>query len=171
MPHLNVLEIGSWEGRSAIWLADNLLFAKQATVSCIDIWENTAAEPRFDRNTAKSAVHSGCKFRKIKGRSRDVLKLLSQETYDFVYVDWEHYAPTVLVELISAIQHVRCGGIIAVDDLDLKSDGPLEHYTTSLNPRAARQPTSLAAKVLLEFFQDELKVKYYGHQLIIEKLI
>lgn len=49
-PELNVLEIGSYEGRSAVWMLENLLTHHDSTITCVDHWLDKKIEARFDRN-------------------------------------------------------------------------------------------------------------------------
>lgn len=67
----NILEIGSWDGRSATWLADRLLLGTRAMITCVDLWSDPVAEVHFDANVHKSSLYSGCAFLRMKGRSRN----------------------------------------------------------------------------------------------------
>jgi hypothetical protein len=35
---IHILEIGSFEGESAVWFSENLLNNKNSTITCIDPW-------------------------------------------------------------------------------------------------------------------------------------
>src|SRR5690349_17998891 len=39
---VRALEIGSQEGRSAKWITKNFVHAKNSTLDCVDVWEETA---------------------------------------------------------------------------------------------------------------------------------
>lgn len=41
-PNLKFLEIGSYEGRSAVWLMENILTQENCTLTCIDTFEGSA---------------------------------------------------------------------------------------------------------------------------------
>lgn len=64
------LEIGSHEGRSAVWMAQRLLSHPSATLTCIDPWPNPAAEQRFDANIAETGrANDRRQLRGDRGRS------------------------------------------------------------------------------------------------------
>lgn len=125
-----LLEIGSYEGRSAVWLLENILQANGGEIYCVDTWEggeehNKAAmaevERRFDRNTALALQKSAkSKLVKRKGPSRAILAQLNAEghagSFEFIYVDGSHQAPDVLEDLVGAFALCRIGGVIACDD-------------------------------------------------------
>jgi predicted O-methyltransferase YrrM len=166
----NILEIGSFEGRSAVWLADHILVGTGAKIHCVDLWSEPATEARFDENVRKSSLYSGCSFVKIKGPSRDILRDLGDRRFDFIYIDGEHYAPTIMIELVFSIQHISDQGIVAVDDYDLPSGLSLQHYTLGGNAQAKDYPPSQAIDAFLELFQNEIEVLFSGHQLIFKKI-
>ena len=54
-----ILEIGSFEGRSAVWLIDQIAAERPLEIHCVDTWEGSnehqkidmrAVEERFDHN-------------------------------------------------------------------------------------------------------------------------
>lgn len=140
-----LLEIGSYEGRSTVWLIENVL-AKGGSIHCVDTWEGgidyngvrmDAVERRFDANV-KAALKKAKKARltKLKGNSATLLcELIASGmagVFDFVYVDGCHQAPDVLTDIVHAFHLCRAGGVIACDDYLWKQE---EHLTYS--PRLA----------------------------------
>jgi predicted O-methyltransferase YrrM len=109
-PH--VLEIGSWEGRSAVaWL--NLL--PRCHITCIDRWyREPEREARFDRNTAPF----GTRVRKIAAQSSIALAALIAErrSFDLIYVDGEHSREGTLRDSVLAWPLLKHGGILLWDD-------------------------------------------------------
>src|SRR6266699_1968122 len=86
-----ILEIGSWEGRSALFF---LNFFSRATITCIDTFEGgdgyeanqvPFVEGRFDHNLAPF----GDRLEKLKERSQDGLRWLAQQRrqFDLIYID------------------------------------------------------------------------------------
>lgn len=123
-----MLEIGSYEGRSATWLIGNAL-SDHGRLYCIDTWAGGmehdasimgAVEARFDRNIAIAKVHKpGVEVQKIKSTSELALaRLLGEhsDSFDFIYVDGSHQAADVLTDLVLAFHLCRVGGLIACDD-------------------------------------------------------
>ena len=125
-----VVEIGSHEGRSAVWIAQNLLQNPGSRLYCIDIWDMeghpNAAErlERFKANIAE--LPNADAVTALKARSDAALPRLRAEGVraDFVYVDGSHQAPAVLSDLVLSFGLLRQGGMMICDDyLWTKVDG------------------------------------------------
>lgn len=108
------IEIGSYEGRSAQWLLDNIPRLK---LTCIDTWDNTGiAEGLYSTNAEKifdSKV--GGRVKKIKGKSGKILVTL-KGPYDLIYIDGDHSASAVLEDMVLSFRLLRPGGIMICDD-------------------------------------------------------
>lgn len=128
-PGLQILEIGSFEGRSAVWFLQELLTAPGSGLTCIDPWQITPemidfepeimiawAESRFDSNTALALQHSPAQLQKIKGPSEAVLPLLPAGSFDLILVDGSHRAPFVLSDLVLAWRLLKPEGLLWCDD-------------------------------------------------------
>lgn len=114
---LRCLEIGSFEGRSAVWLVQNILYGQDSTLDCVDCWYPTGSdvEKRFDLNT-KPFRH---KINKHRSRSFDWLVRRNEavrELYDIVYIDGDHHAQAVLSDLTLCWPLLKPGGILICDD-------------------------------------------------------
>ena len=72
-PDVHFLEVGTFEGRTALWFLDNILTHPSSSMTCVDFFEDTGYEPRFDHNRSVSG-HAG-RWSKLKGRSNDVLRV------------------------------------------------------------------------------------------------
>ncbi|WP_375313677.1 class I SAM-dependent methyltransferase [Bradyrhizobium sp. A5] len=113
-----VLEIGSKEGRSAIfWLE----FFAGAHLTCVDLFHDEDSE-RFDRNLAAY----GTRLRKITGTSIKALGILREENavFDFIYVDGSHQRDDVMIDCLGAWRLLREGGVMLMDDYTWKPDNP-----------------------------------------------
>jgi len=55
-PDVHGLEIGSYEGMSAIWALQNILTHSSSTITCLDIFDDQTIENRFDRNVAATGM-------------------------------------------------------------------------------------------------------------------
>jgi SAM-dependent methyltransferase len=104
----HLLEIGTWEGRSALWMAQNIATHRSSSVETVDLYEN----PKLRRNL--TAVEGKVTFR--PGPSAEVLRTLALDTYDFVYVDGCHWTINVLEDAVLAFRLLKRGGIMAFDD-------------------------------------------------------
>lgn len=107
-----ILEVGSWEGRSAItWL--NLL--PESRITCIDHWHNMGHhEARFSKNVAEY----GSRVRKIRAPSREGLERLLSERqgFDLIYIDGDHTRDATLRDSVLAWPMLRRNGVWLWDD-------------------------------------------------------
>jgi predicted O-methyltransferase YrrM len=116
-----VLEIGCFEGRSTVWMIENLFRPRGGTIFCVDAWETTPeAEIFFNRNTTIALSNRpDVRLSKLKGKSTLVLSELVNSHYgnfDLVYIDGSHDAPDVLCDLTLAFHLCRSGGLMICDD-------------------------------------------------------
>lgn len=124
-PELEFLEIGTWEGRSAIWFLDNILTDKTSKITCIDDFNgidninnaNIKIEGLRDRLDSNLKPYRG-KFEVYDGNSRDVLRVLSEvdNFFDCVYIDGSHSAYDCLFDAVQTFPMVKKGGFIIFDD-------------------------------------------------------
>jgi len=130
---LDILEIGSFEGRSAIFFLNLLPLSR---MTCIDTFAGSpnhvsdpAYEPilrglegRFDRNTADFRD----RIVKMKMQSAAALDLLASNSreFDIIYIDGSHRRDDVLADTILSWRLLKMDGIIIWDDLLVNQDAP-----------------------------------------------
>jgi predicted O-methyltransferase YrrM len=139
---LQVLEIGSWAGGSAVSWASAIKSRPQSgRILCIDTWKpyfdvdiehdplyaemNAAAEHGdvfrlFLHNLQAAGVADVVDYK--VGASRDLLPQLGVHTFDIIYVDGSHHVDDVLCDLSHAVRLIRDGGILCGDDLELERE-------------------------------------------------
>lgn len=127
---LVVVEVGCFEGRSTVWFADKLLNNPQSRMYCIDTWkggeEVERAKLNFDMDQVKSNfIHNTSthqRFRQIITNQSTSLEGLIDlaaaymNKIDFIYLDGSHTQKDTLVDLVLALNLVKVGGTIIVDD-------------------------------------------------------
>ena len=109
-PEIHALEIGSFEGLSAVWQLKNVLAHPTSTITCIDIFDDPVIEERFDRNIEATGI--AYKVKKIKGSSEKMLREIGLEQFDYVYIDGCHLAKWVLSDAVMSWDLVKSGGLI-----------------------------------------------------------
>lgn len=133
IPDARGLEIGSYEGRSAVWTVENILTGPGSILTCVDPWSETAWERwkprygvmnsirrRFYNNTAK--YRAAGRIVPVQMRSNEFFRRASPgETYDFVYVDGCHTKSQALNDMRESWIRLRPGGAMVVDDVTMKS--------------------------------------------------
>jgi predicted O-methyltransferase YrrM len=106
-----VLEIGSLEGRSALFF---LNYLPGAHVTCIDPFYAEGLEAAFDANVAPF----GPRLAKVKDFSFPALTKLrrAKRTFDVIYIDGLHEREAVLLDSILSWPMLREGGVCMWDD-------------------------------------------------------
>lgn len=152
----NCLEIGSYEGRSAVWMLNHLLLNSESTLVCVDLFHDAEVESRFDRNIA--ATGAGDRVRKLKGFSWRLLRGLEPWTFDLAYIDGSHHGQCVLEDAVLCFRLLRCGGFLIFDDYPWRSD-----ETHAVFPKDA-------IDAFLHLYQGQVDLLHLGWQVIIKKI-
>lgn len=124
---VRILEIGSWEGRSALFFLNYLPLSR---IVCIDPFAGNAehhrdpyfadlarkSERQFDANLAAFAP----RIDKIKGLSSDVLPelALTGRRFDLAYIDGSHMAADVYRDATLTWSLMVDAGIVIFDDYE-----------------------------------------------------
>lgn len=126
LPHLDLsnpihwLEVGSFEGRSALWTVENMLLHPDSTITCVDpwiCWMNYAGHDRFDfEKHFDHNVAGVSKIQKLKGSSADVLPGLPLHAFHGCYIDGLHEEDHVREDALLALPLLKPGAIIVFDD-------------------------------------------------------
>jgi predicted O-methyltransferase YrrM len=167
----NFLEIGSFEGRSAVWIAENMM-QKGDTLTCIDTWEGgeehseedmEAVYERFTHNmqllqTKKALGLSVC----VGTSTQELAHWLVEETenhahFDFIYIDGSHKAPDVLTDACMAWPLLKREGLMVFDD-----------YMWG-NPRDALHRPKIAIDAFTNIFGETTEIIHVGYQLVVRK--
>ncbi|MEW5861655.1 MAG: class I SAM-dependent methyltransferase [Cyanobacteriota bacterium] len=168
IPGLNILEIGSWEGRSTCWFLEKILIESSSRITCIDTFAGSlehqrydfgyisSIEGRFDFNISRTGAAE--KVRKIVGKSQQILRSLPFYFYDFVYIDGSHLASDVLEDAVLSWALVKVGGMIIFDDYDFTfADNLLQ------NPK-------VAIDAFVAAFSSKIKLIHKSHKILLKKL-
>lgn len=155
------LELGSYEGRSAIWTLDNILTHEKSHITCVDIWKG-AYEDNFDANMAAHPAKK--KVLKLKGDCFGRLVSLNAffAQFDGIYIDADHQAKAALTEAAMCWPMLKKGGFMIFDDY------PWQHKTAV--DRKAKLPPKPGIDAFLLCWQHELKLLHKGWQVIVQKL-
>jgi predicted O-methyltransferase YrrM len=106
------LEIGSYEGRSAVWMLQNILTHPHSTLTCIDNNANNSIMKLY-----KNMEYFPNKVRIIQNTSTLALpSLIGQYLFEFIYIDGQHEGYVPLYDMVLAHELLHVNGIVAIDD-------------------------------------------------------
>ncbi len=156
--HLNplrVLELGTHEGRSVLWMAERFK-AQQVTISCVDFWYDVPPYERFKRNIA--GYDNIIPHRK---HAVDYLMTLrADEMFDVIYIDTEHVAQETILQACLSWKHLNMSGLLIFDD-----------YPWDKLPEPARAyPTKRGVDAFLSCFEPEYQLIHKDWQVIVKKI-
>ena len=152
------LEIGSFEGKSSVWMLNNILTHPEATLTCVDLWKYDLAALQlvfdfFQYNISKY----GDKVRYYRLQSWNGLRRVHKK-YDFIYIDGSHVDTDMLSDLELSYALLKEGGTIGMDDYKLVHD----EYTQGTKPY-------ILIDKWLEEHEDEIEILHRKYQLWFRK--
>lgn len=116
----HALEIGSYEGRSATWLLENILTHAKSTMTCVDNFtqKERVTKGKVEDIFKKNMARFGKKCTLKKGDSCDVLRMpeVTKKKYDIIYIDANHHSRHVLEDAVLAFALLKPEGILIFDD-------------------------------------------------------
>jgi predicted O-methyltransferase YrrM len=161
-PPRNILEIGSWEGRSACWFAQKF---RDAHLTCVDTWEGSVEHDpemvsgiydRFCHNIRVAGAED--RVTVVRSTSATALYGLAPESFDLVYVDGDHHAFAALRDIVMSWGLLRPGGVLLIDDYG-GDDGTTDPMDL---------PT-LAVDIFAKLFDKQYSCLHQGYQVHFKK--
>jgi predicted O-methyltransferase YrrM len=174
VPHLpgrkDFLEIGSFEGRSAVWTIENMM-EDGGEIYCIDTWEGGAEHTLEDMAGTEERFQHNITLTRKKFSNRAVVSLRStsvealagliahKKQFDFIYIDGSHLAKDVLTDACMSWPLLKPKGFIVFDDYMWRPQG----FETMQRPK-------IAIDTFVNMFENELSIAHVGYQLIVRKV-
>lgn len=161
--HLRVLEIGSFEGRSTVFILTNW---PNSRIDCVDPWLDYAevpfkngmgglSEKNFDFNTRKF----NNRIMKYKLKSTDFFSKSTLSLYDIVYIDGLHLASSVFSDATNSHFRLRVGGYMIFDD-----------YFWAFYSNY-KEKTIYGVNQFIAVYGKYYSIKFIDAQLIIKKIV
>jgi hypothetical protein len=161
-PGVRYLEIGVFEGRSLLWLLENILTEPTSHATAIDVFYGDY-ESRYRSNLDQSGAAG--RVTTIKASSRVALRDLPAESFDVAYIDGSHAMADVLEDAVLTWQVVKPGGLIIFDDYQWVGSLHAGHEGDS--PEDFPKP---AIDAFCRCFAGRYEVIHNGYQVILRKI-
>ena len=152
---VNILEIGTFEGRSAAFFYKYLNVKKLITV---DLMKTDSTEYENFKNNSKKFIN--CNFYNLKS-DKFFKEFKLQEEFDIIYIDGSHFYEDVLNDAICSYKVLKKDGIIIFDDF---------LYTRQTRRFGRPEFNNVIGGVLYFLNQKKMKIIYVGHQVIVKKI-
>lgn len=150
---VEILEIGSFEGQSAISLLELL---PRSRITCIDGFRRSDVEQRFDSNLALYA-HRLTKLKGLAAVRLGQIMFKKMGSFSFIYHDCGKSREGTFAQSALAWPLLRVGGIFVWDDLT---------WRPHRQPQGRPEP---AIRLFHATFRDCMTVLHEGDQLIVRK--
>ena len=160
---MTCVEIGSFEGKGSLLIADKLCKNKDSKLYCIDpldneyvkdneklsFWNNACIgqKDRFLNNTKN---HKNIIL--LEGTSNTMISKIEDNTIDFVYIDGDHSPEQVYKDAINILPKMKSNSIILFDD-----------YKFNIN----NIKTSIGIDKFLSEIEDKYELLFKKYQLAI----
>lgn len=145
------LEIGTFQGRSAIWFCQNILTHPDSRLICVDTFQWMNAHDTCLANIREAALTEKIHLLPISSRWLQ----LPPDHLDFIYIDGDHTQTAVLTDAILTWRSLKPGGTLIFDDYLLQRHG--------------RTQVKTAVDAFLHVFAHELQILAHGYQIALRK--
>ncbi|MCT4635030.1 MAG: class I SAM-dependent methyltransferase [Rickettsiales bacterium] len=126
------LEVGAFEGKATLYLAENYCNGEGSVVDTIDTWEGSLEHTPNDKRNLYDRFISNLKsyiennrVTAYRGPSSETLMRFIEEVrdgkrekYDFIYIDASHLAKDVLMDAVLSWELLKTEGMMFFDDYE-----------------------------------------------------
>lgn len=165
-PELRCLEIGCFEGRSTVYLLDNILTHKSSRIDVIDTFHGSVDEigmSKLDLDNLLDIFQYNTRHHKEKinihiGESNNILrKLDTSPTYDIIYIDGSHVASDILADAVLSHSLLKQYGLLIFDDY--------------LWINESKKTPKMAIDSFINIYEEYYEILWSDYQLICKKKI
>jgi predicted O-methyltransferase YrrM len=162
-PNLRYLEIGVWEGRSAIWMLENILTNESSAMTAVDLFPEINGRDIGKVFAANVKIAGATDRVEIRtGFSQEVMRTLPLEGFDVIYIDGSHDGADVLEDAVRATRLLKGGGLLIFDDYEWHWQRPEEALESRIKS---------AINTFVDYYGDQFTLIHCGYQLALTKKI
>jgi len=163
-PDVHYLEIGVFEGRSSVWMLENILTHRTSRLTGIDIFVDhmqDSGETIKKRYLSNIKIAGGeTRLTLIVGPSQVELRKLPLNAYDIIYIDGSHLPADVLEDAVLSWRLLKPGGLLIFDD-----------YRLDRNPAIPKDEWPMPAiNAFVTLNKKGLEIVHCEYQVIVRKV-
>ena len=158
----NILEIGSYEGMSTLFLLENF---RNSKINCVETFKGSDEHDEIDFiDVKKNFLYNLSNYKErhdlFEGTSDSFFEKLNkgEKSYDVIYIDGSHHANQVFKDGENSFNCIKVDGLIIFDDF-------LREFYDERD-----QNTIGGALSFLEKYKDKIKLEFVHYQLFITKV-
>jgi hypothetical protein len=161
---VNFLQIGAFTGNASQWMLDEVLTHPKSQLIDVDTWEGSDEQSHnamdFE-DVYKTYLDKVGEYKNLTHHrmTSDEFFLSNTMKFDFIYIDGDHTAFSVMKDLIHAYESLEVNGIIGCDDYQW-SEGHGNYY----EPRPA-------IDAFFNMTRDMVRVIEVGWQVWFQKVV
>src|SRR6476660_6590991 len=161
-PGINYLEIGTFEGRSALWVLENILTHPTSTLTIIDLF----AENNYKTFTSNVNLSGEAnKFKVLTGSSTDKIREIPFNSIDLAYIDGSGRGIIMFSDLVGTWNVAKVGGLIICSRYSLTP-----HLRRVLNLQADDPGPHEAIDTFLKMYKTYISVvTFQGNYVMVRK--
>jgi len=162
IPNFEYLEIGTFEGRSALFISE---FKNCEKIVCVDPYIDYNESEKYDFKMSDVFESVSQKIKQIQNKDIKLIReksddffLNNKETFDVIYIDGHHKYEYVKRDFINSMNCIKKDGILICDDFLW-----LKYEKLDENPIGA----------ILECYDNykkDLQILFINHQIIFKKI-
>jgi predicted O-methyltransferase YrrM len=162
-PDVHYLEIGTFEGRSVLWLLENILTNSTSKITIIDAFQENTYKT-FTSNVNLSGEAN--KFKILSGLSTEKIKELPSSSIDLAYIDGSGKGIVMLSDLVNTWNLLKMDGIIICSRYALN-----EHLREALELRPNDPGPYEAIDAFLKMYKPYIKIlAFEENQVVFRKI-
>jgi len=123
-PNLRFLQLGVYTGDASVWLCNNILTDKSSILIDVDTWQGSdeKVHAEMDFSDVERVYKEKINNLSVVSVVSDTVEYLIRQrdnfigAYDFIYVDADHTAVSVLMDAELSWPLLKSGGVMAFDD-------------------------------------------------------
>jgi predicted O-methyltransferase YrrM len=131
-PNLRFLQLGVFTGDASVWLCNNILTDKSSILIDVDTWKGSdeQSHAEMDFSAVEIAYKEKVNNLSVVSVVSDTVEYLIRQrdnfigSYDFIYIDADHTAVSVLMDAELSWPLLKSGGVMAFDDYTWGRDLP-----------------------------------------------